>query len=152
YRVLMARHGDRTSAVTVMRALRDGCSLGLMADQKPADEESEPAFFLGRPTNCHRGPAFFAARAGAALVPGFCVRTRAGVSALFVGRPLEPRAGARLTQGVMDWYSAMIAAFPGQYFWHHKRFTGTPPVLAPRAVEPWRARGLRLLVEDPTGG
>jgi KDO2-lipid IV(A) lauroyltransferase len=149
YRVLMARHGDRTAAVTAMRSLRDGDALGLMADQKPADEESEPAFYLGLPTNCHRGPSFFAQRAGAVVVPGFCLRVRAGESVLFVGRPLAPRAGLDLTQTVMDWYSAMVSAFPGQYFWHHKRFNGKPPELAARTTEPWRERGLRLLIEPP---
>jgi KDO2-lipid IV(A) lauroyltransferase len=150
YRVLLARHGERTTAVTAMRALRGGASLALMADQKPADEESAPARFLGLPTNSHRGPAFFAERGQVPLVPCLCVRVRAGASALFIGRPLVPRPGMDLTQAVMDWYSAMVAAFPGQYFWHHKRFNGTPPELPPRAREPWRERGLRLLVEDPT--
>lgn len=146
YRVLMARHADRTAAVTVLRALRDGGYVGLMADQKPADEEAEPAYFLGRPTHCHRGPGFFATRAGVPIVPGLCVRVRAGELVMLVGRPaIVPAAEA--TQAVMDWYAAMIAGVPGQYFWHHKRFRGTPPALPPRATEPWRERGLRLIAD-----
>jgi lauroyl/myristoyl acyltransferase len=46
----------------------------------------------------------------------------------------------------MDRLSAIIAAFPGQYFWHHRRFK-RPLELPRRAEEPWRVHGLRLLVE-----
>ncbi len=152
YRVLLTQHGDRTGAVTVLRSLREGASVALMGDQRPGDHEAAPAWFLGQRANCHLGPGFFAGRAGVSLVPSFCVRVRAGESALFVGRPLAPRPGLDLTQAVMDWYSAMIAAFPGQYFWHHRRFSGTAPELVPRSGEPWRERGLRVLVDEVVEG
>jgi len=133
FRVLMARHGDRTAALSSLRGLRSGTSLALLTDQKPADEESELGIFLDQTTNCHRGPAFFAQRAKLPVVPAFCVRRRAGRCVLFVGRPL-PLDDGHLTQHVMDCYSAMIGAFPGQYFWHHKRFPR--PALAPAAALP----------------
>jgi KDO2-lipid IV(A) lauroyltransferase len=134
FSVLMARHGDRTAALTSLRGLRQGISLALLSDQKPADEESESAIFLGQTTNCHRGPAFFAQRAKLPVVPAFCVRRRAGQCVLFVGRPLS-YLDPQLTQRVMDCYSAMIRAFPGQYFWHHKRFP-RPPVPPARITPP----------------
>src|SRR6185436_12328207 len=117
-------HGERLGAVTALRGLRRGRSLGLMADQKPNAEEGTPAWFLGVPTLCHRGPAFFAQRAGAAVVPAFCLRTAAGRYRLFVGRALGTDAlpEAALHQLGMDQLSAIIARFPGQYFWHHHRF------------------------------
>jgi len=132
FRVLMARHGDRTAALSSLRGLRSGVSLALLTDQKPADEESQRGRFLDQETNCHRGPAFFANRAKLPVVPAFCVRRRAGRCVLFVGRPLP--VDEQLTQHVMDCYSAMITAFPGQYFWHHKRFPR--PVLSPTAPLP----------------
>lgn len=145
YQVLLARHGDRTAALAALRALRAGASLGLMADQKPADEEAVPARFLGHHVACHRGPGVLARAARVQVVPGLCVRRRAGVNVLIVGRPLQPRDEAATIQAVMDRYSAMIAAVPGQYFWHHRRF----PAATPRSADDdpaWRA-GIRLLAQ-----
>jgi Kdo2-lipid IVA lauroyltransferase/acyltransferase len=143
--VLFADHGDRAGAVTAFRAMRAGASLGLIADQRPSEHESVPALFLGQPAQCHQGPRFFAERARIALVPAFCLRRRAGESLLFVGRPLPSGGELDRTQLAMDWCAAMIAAFPGQYFWQHRRFAGRIPQVAPRASEPWRERGLDLL-------
>ncbi|MBA3686739.1 MAG: hypothetical protein H0W72_16065, partial [Planctomycetes bacterium] len=47
--VVIARDGDRTSAVTVLRGLRSGAAVGLLADQKPRGLEGEPGYFLGVP-------------------------------------------------------------------------------------------------------
>jgi len=149
--VLFARSGGRTGAVTVMRALRGGRPVGLLADQKPSADEGVPAWFLGQATSCHAGPAFFASRARVPMVPAFCLREGAGRYAVFYGRPIFCVSGeAALAQAGMDRLSAIIAAFPGQYFWHHRRFK-RPLTLPPRAREPWRARGLRLLVDRDDG-
>jgi lauroyl/myristoyl acyltransferase len=77
-----------------------------------------------------------------------CIRRRAGVFAMFIGRPLADDAGdeAQLIQAAMDLLAAMIQAVPGQYFWQHRRFKnhlGLPP----RADEPWRRLGLNLLAD-----
>ncbi len=126
--VLLTRQGDRSGAVKVMKVLRSGGVVGLLADQRPHREEGTPARFLGLATWCHPGPAFFADRAKAPVVPSFALRVRAGISKVYVLRPfsvsgLDPAIG---TQRVMDVLSALIAAFPGQYFWHHRRFADTP--------------------------
>ncbi|MBA2480725.1 MAG: hypothetical protein H0V44_08685, partial [Planctomycetes bacterium] len=97
------------------------------------------------PAQCHQGPKFFSERARIALVPAFCLRRRAGESLLFVGRPLAAGGELDRTQLAMDWCAAMIAAFPGQYFWQHRRFAGRIPAVPGRAREPWRERGLGLL-------
>ena len=55
--------------------------------------------------------------------------------------------GEAAVQHGMDQLSAIIAAFPGQYFWHHRRFKHPVDGLVPRPREPWRTRGLRLLVD-----
>lgn len=148
FEVVLTGEGDRTGALTVLRALRDGCWLGLLADQRPGHVPGQAAWFLGRPVRCHAGPAFFARRLGVPVVPGVAIRTGAGRSVLFFGRPILPPLPdeGELTQRCMDRLSAMIAAFPGQYFWHHRRFKRLEE-LPPRGREPWRERGLRLLVE-----
>lgn len=144
--VLLTRRGDRTTAVQVLRGLRDGCPVGLMADQAPARGEGTRAVFMGIETDCHAGPAFFAKKARVPIIAGLCVRRRAGQFSLIVGRPLAHDAGdeAALTQASMDLLGAMIAAVPGQYFWQHKRFKKRSGPAA-RAVEPWKIHGLYLL-------
>lgn len=138
--VLLTRQGDRTGAVKVMKVLRSGGVVGLLADQRPRREEGTPARFLGIATWCHPGPAFFADRAKVPVVPSFALRIRAGVTKVYVLRPFDVIGldQATGTQRVMTALSAIIAAFPGQYFWHHRRFVETPdhcPVDDPR----WRS-------------
>lgn len=143
--VLFAMHGDRTTAVTVLRALRQGTPLGLLADQRPWAEHGAHGYFLGIPTWCLPGSGFFAERCHKSLVPGMCVRRRAGELVMFMGRPIAPTGDElRTMQAGLDAMSAIIAAFPGQYFWQHHRFK-TRVDLPPRAEEPWRVHGLRLL-------
>jgi len=150
--VLFARHAERTAAVTALRALRAGRCLGLLADQMPGAQEGVPAWFLGVPTSCQGGPAVFSRRADVPVMPAFCLRLAAGRYGVFYGRPLPRYADdAALIQAGMDRLSAIIAAFPGQYFWHHRRFK-RPLELPPRASEPWRTRGLRLLIDQDDGG
>jgi KDO2-lipid IV(A) lauroyltransferase len=147
--VVLARHGQRTGAVHVLRGLRQGIPVGLLADQKPSSSEGIPAFFLGVPCLCHAGPAFFARREEVPIIPAFCLRVAAGRFRWFMGRPF-PVAGMSDEQAIqrgMDQLSAIIAAFPGQYFWHHRRFRSPVTGLEKRAREPWRQHGLRLLVQ-----
>lgn len=144
--VLLTRRGDRTTAVQVLRGLRNGCPVGLMADQAPTRGEGTRAVFMGMETDCHAGPAFFARKARVPIIPGLCVRRRAGEFCLVAGRPLSHEAGdeAALTQASMDLLGAMIAAVPGQYFWQHQRFRKRSRP-ATRGVEPWKIHGLNLL-------
>ena len=72
--MLLADHGERASTLAAFRALRDGASLGLIADQRPGDHESESAPFLGQPARCHQGQKFFAERGKFLLVAAFCLR------------------------------------------------------------------------------
>jgi KDO2-lipid IV(A) lauroyltransferase len=144
--VLLTRRGDRTTAVQVLRGLRSGCPVGLMADQSPTRDEGARAVFMGMETNCHGGPAFFAKKARVPIIPGLCVRRRAGEFCVVAGRPLAHDAGdeAALTQASMDLLGAMIAAVPGQYFWQHNRFRKHSQPTT-RRVEPWKIHGLNLL-------
>lgn len=146
--VLLAHHGDRTAAVKALRAVKSGAPLGLLADQGPGDREGVRAVFMGVTTYCHGGPGFFAKRAGVPIIPGFCLRTHAGEFAFMIGRPLLSTAGDEpaLVQASMDLIAAMVARFPRQYFWQHRRFKND---LArnERAVEPWKIHGLSLFAD-----
>ncbi len=136
-RVVWARRGDRRQAVGVLRDVRGGAALGLLADQRPSGDDGEPAEFLGHATLVNGGPGFFGSH-GAALVPVLSVRTAAGRSVVLPLRPLPGAAAADLRQQAAWAMSAAIAAFPGQYFWMHKRLRDEPAV---GGEQPWR-RGL----------
>ena len=147
--ILLTRQGDRTGAVSVMKALRGRAVVGLLADQRPRTEEGIPATWLGVPTYVHPGPVFFAQRANVPVVLGVALRVRAGRSRLYILRPIEV-AGldqATATQLVMDRLSALVTAFPGQYFWHHRRF-GDTPATCPPADPDWRL-GVEFLRRPP---
>lgn len=143
--IVLLKPGDRSGAVQAMRILRQGGILGMLADQKPSG--GAPGTFLGVPTRCHEGPAFFARKASAPVIPGVAIRVRAGVTWTLVGRPvrLSGDHGADV-QVVMDLMSAMIAAFPGQYFWQHRRFSEAQPGAATHPAGPWREQRLALIV------
>lgn len=126
--VVLVRADDRSGAVQALRALRAGAALGMLADQRP--HHGREARFLGRRALCFDGPAVFARRAGVPIIPGCCLRVRAGRSVVWVGRPIPPTLPHdELVQRTMDALSALILAHPGQYFWHHRRF---PALLARR--------------------
>jgi len=150
--ILLAHEGGKGAAITAMRALRSGRTLALTADQSPSGKDGIAAWFLGVATMCHDGPAVFSRRARVPIVPSFCLRSAAGHYVVFTGRPMPAHSDDNaMIQAGMDYISAMVAAFPGQYFWHHRRFK-RPIELARRREEPWRTRGLRLLVARNTDG
>lgn len=143
--VHLARRGNRTSALSVLRVLRDRGALGLTADQRPFRGEGVAAEFLGKPAWCHASPAFYAQRLKLPVIPAFALRSRTGDNVVFIGRPVDLTGldEAAATGRVMDLMSAAVAAFPGQYFWHHERFRRAPPE-APAGNPRWRT-GLRFL-------
>lgn len=133
-RVVLVGGGDRSGAVQALRALRRGAALGIMADQRP--QGGVAARFLNRPAFCFEGPAFFARKAGVPIIPGCALRRRAGVSVVVIGRPFAAGADqAADVQRCMDVVSRLVLAHPGQYFWHHRRFAGSPPRLPPAPAD-----------------
>lgn len=149
--VIKAKAADRRGAVRVVRALRrEPIAVGLLADQGPQPEHGGRGWFLGQATTAHQGPAVIAVRSGAPLVAGFCLRTAAGRFRFVLGRAVTVAPGEEevATQWGLDALSAVVAAFPGQYFWHHRRFKFQVD-LPGRPQQPWRRRGLGLAL-SPT--
>lgn len=141
--VVLVQPSDRSGAVRALKALRRGAALGIMADQRPSG--GSPGWFLGQAAWCFDGPAFFARKAGVAIVPGLALRRRAGDSVVLIGRPFVTSGDhAADVQRCMDLLSAMACAHPGQYFWQHRRFAGPQPAPPRPDAGVWR-RGLALL-------
>lgn len=148
--VLLLTPGDRSSAVKALKRLRAGALLCMLADQWP--HAGLPAWFLGQATMCHEGPAFFAHKAQVPLIPGIAIRVRAGVVRILLGRPRYMTGDkAADVQTSMDLLSAMIATYPGQFFWQHRRFRDCQVEVSPRATQPWQTQGLGLMTNGGAG-
>ena len=123
FSVLLAADGDRRGAVKAARGLRQGISLGLLADQGPPPADGKGAWFLGQEVSCHAGPSFFARQSGFPVVSGLWRGWVPGASAFTTASLACPMTDASsLHQSLMDRLSAMIVSPAGAVFWHHKRF------------------------------
>lgn len=119
---------ERDDARSMLRALRANRILGILPDQHAADN-SIIVDFLGRPAATAVGVATLAARTGAPVVPGFCVRRPdGGFDAIFYppldlvhsgDREADVRANTILVNQVI---AAQIRAHPEQWLWLHRRW------------------------------
>ncbi|CAN5710318.1 N/A [soil metagenome] len=128
---------DRTgSAKTLLRSLRSGRVVALVADQNVLSGGVFVKFF-GVPASTARGPELLAERTGAAVVFATAIRRR-GRRARYdvVLSPLLPAGdegapdSSRRTEGLLRRYLAAleesIRAAPAQYLWAHKRWKTRP--------------------------
>jgi KDO2-lipid IV(A) lauroyltransferase len=111
------------AAREVLRALRRGEAVGILLDVD-MKESGILVDFLGRPASTAAGPAVFALRTGAAVVPVFALRQPDGSH---IGRILKPveiiKRGdaesdieentARFSEIIGDW----VRAYPEQWIW-----------------------------------
>lgn len=129
----------RDDARSMLRALRANRILGILPDQHAADN-SIIVEFLGRPAATAVGVATLAARTGAPVVPGFCIRRPDGrFDAVFYpplaltdsgDREADIRANTILVNQVLE---AQIRAHPEQWLWLHRRWKVDP---SPTAAGP----------------
>lgn len=123
------------SARALLRVLRSGGVVGVLADQNTQTEEGVFVDFFGVPACTTTGIARFALRTDAAIVPGFAVwdetigkyrlRFDPAVELRRTGDEDEDvRANtAKLTKVVENW----ISRYPDQWVWVHKRWHSRPP-------------------------
>ena len=148
-----------TSVRPILRWLKEGKVLGVLADQDTGVDSLYVEFF-GSPAKTPSGPAVLAQSTGADLVTGFCFRRPDGRYRLAFGPsiPVAPRAGAGALElwGAVQEYSrrteAAIREQPAIWAWNHARWrsdihkpsTGWDPRLAGGCLEriaAWRAAG-----------
>jgi KDO2-lipid IV(A) lauroyltransferase len=146
--ILHVGHGDeRGNAVRALRALREGAGLALMADQKPGRDEGVLGWFLGQPVDLLRGPLFFSRKAKVPMAPTIALRARSGETRIYILRPFYlPADDAMAIQLIGDAMSAVVAACPGQYFWHHRRFKNVVEMPPVPADPTWRSGSAWLRV------
>lgn len=121
------------AARDVLRALREGESVALVADQD-AGRDGVFLDFLGRPAACHPGPVRFAYRTGAPVVLGFCRRMGPGAFRCELYGPFvadrsrpESEETLRLLRLYNETLERVVREHPEQWFWMHRRWKTRPP-------------------------
>jgi len=137
-RLGMALAPMSTAPNAILKALRRNECVGALADQ---DAGSGGIFveFLGQPASTYQGPALFALRTGAPIVPCFIVRSGPEKHEVRFESPIEPISTGgeseeilRITQAYTDVLARYIHEFPDHWFWVHRRWkTQAPDVSVP---------------------
>ena len=117
FEVIAATGGERNPAVVLSERLRENGMVCLLAD-RDLTPGGKPVTFFGAETKMPAGPAYLAARTGAALVPVACWFTEDGWGLRF--HPPLSVGGVRevpaVTQALADVFAADIAERPQD--WH----------------------------------
>jgi len=117
----------------VIQALRRNELVAFLADQ---DARRHGVFvdFFGRPTSTPKGPAAFALKTGALIIPTFIIRKDAGKHEVVLEEPIEavpsddPEEDVRrYTQAHASVLETYIRDYPDHWFWPHKRWKTRPP-------------------------
>ncbi|HEX8068723.1 MAG TPA: hypothetical protein VF546_02150 [Pyrinomonadaceae bacterium] len=170
YKGLMERLGcnshvlynDRTAVLKGLRALKQGHVLGIMPDVFEYNMSLMYVPFFGRLTVAMGGTAFFALKAKARLIPGYCWRRGRGRFTLKYGAPIElSRTGDmdedifRTTARIFANIQEQLTAAPEHWvYWDTlcDRMGYGAEVELPRERGAWRAQFARLRGELATGG
>lgn len=119
----------RDAARPLLKTLREGGLVGILADQRarPADGILVP--FFGRPALTTTAIARLAVKTGALFLPAVCLRTGPGRYRLVFSEPVDvnvlPEAGrgvAEITALVTALVESQIRAAPEQWLWLHDRW------------------------------
>jgi KDO2-lipid IV(A) lauroyltransferase len=105
---------------TAFATLRQGLAVAILADQDAGPRGLFVPFF-GRSTSTLAGPAEFALRTGAVLLPAFTPLIDGRYSAVFE-EPIPPSDIETMMTAWNGRLEAMIRRYPDQYFWLHKRW------------------------------
>lgn len=123
------------SARTMLRVLREGGTVGVLADQNTSVEEGVFVDFFGIPASTTTGLVRMARHTDAAIVPGFLFWDEATRKYWLRFEPAIPmqrtgdeagdiRENAARCNRVIESY---IRAHPDQWLWVHKRWKNRPP-------------------------
>jgi KDO2-lipid IV(A) lauroyltransferase len=140
---LRNRHGIATVPMdragrAVLAQLRRGGLVSLLIDQD-AGAAGLRLDFLGRPASTWSGAARFALHVGCPVVPVAIVREGRG-HVFHVGDPIavpqaraEPQRVRELMQRIAGAVEDFVRAYPGQWFWVHRRWKGAATPVAQAA-------------------
>jgi KDO2-lipid IV(A) lauroyltransferase len=127
---------DKTnSALQVMRILRNGGTIGVLADVNSHPKEGVFVPFFGIPACTASGVAMLAIRTNAVILPVFAIwDERRGKYFMAHGEIIEPiNSGGRqrdieeITARFVAETERIIRAYPEQWIWIHRRWKSRPP-------------------------
>ena len=123
----------KDAARQILKALKRNEAVGILIDQNVSLDEGAFIDFLGTPACAGTAFARFAARTGAAVIPGFALWNEAEQSYVLKFYPLVEMTGDTLedTRRVHAVIEQVIREFPDQWLWLHRRWKTRPP------GEPW---------------
>lgn len=129
----MAVASMESAPSAIFRALRRNECVGLLADQD-AGPGGVFVEFLGLGASTYQGPALFALRTGAPIVPCFIIRSGPERHRVCFETPIEavPTGDesadiARTTQAYTDVLARYILDYPDHWFWVHRRWKTPVP-------------------------
>jgi len=112
---------------TFFRVLREGKSIGLLADQN-AGSGGELVDFFGRPASTAVGPYRFAQKSGAWVLPAFIHRVKGPYHELIIEEPMVVGKDDDIGPYMLKYNRLLekhVRAYPEQWFWVHKRWKRT---------------------------
>ena len=119
----------RDAARTLLKALRSGGVVGILADQRARPPDAVVVPFFGRPAWTTTSVARLAGRTGALILPVVCLRTAPGRYRLVYSEALDPAAmpeGGRkmelLTARITELVESQVRDAPEQWLWLHDRW------------------------------
>lgn len=116
----------------VLATLRKGEIVAMLSDQD-AHEEGVFIPFLGRPASTPKGPAAFALKTGAAVIPVFIVRKEnSWQHTVFIEEPIIPDRQSTIystTNSYTNYLEQYIRRYPDHWFWPHRRWKTKPELV-----------------------
>jgi KDO2-lipid IV(A) lauroyltransferase len=114
--------GKRDYVRGILQALSNNQMVGILVDQH--DQDGIPIDFFGRPAKTSSGIARFAAKTGAAVVPGFAFWSRDEQKYVLRFFPEVSISGSpeQDTQTIHHQIESVIREYPDQWLWIHRRW------------------------------
>ncbi len=113
----------------VMKALRSGRALGVLADQDSTRVRGIFVSFFGRPARTPTGPALLAYKTRSPIVPMAIVKEKNDNYKIVVKEPIEPafskdkeKDARETTQRYTQILESIIREYPSQWLWMHDRW------------------------------
>ena len=153
-------YNDRTAILAGARALKKGGVLGIMPDVYEYNLGLMYVPFFGGLTVTMGGTAFFALKANACLLPGYCVRTRRRHFRLRYDAPIELSRTGNLSEDIYQTTVRIFANMEAQFtaapehwvYWDRfsTRMSCDLKIRLPRGTEAWSEQFTRLRREIAT--
>lgn len=119
----------REAARTLLKTLRSGGVVGILADQRARPPDAVVVPFFGRPASTTTSIARFVEKTGALILPVVCLRVAPGRYRLVYSAPIdvaslppEEREVQPLTALVTALVESQVRAAPEQWLWLHDRW------------------------------